>query len=340
MQCIITTGCSKITGDLVGSLEIAMRRDISKPRLPAVKNLSMRDMANLRRAICKQTSVDKEEEYFYYSIVNIQDFNPDIPEITPLGPNKEGPLMFKTSDTEARWETAYFILKAGVLYMLSSASQRVPMRVFPLINGSCQGAQRVFNCPRPHTFQLMIEGKTLHLAAPDEYVASDWLQCLVHAASGGYNQREKMLTQSCSLLMTTDHILTVREAFPCTISSLLPSKNQHQPIKGPQVLSCAAIVDLIAFRLPSAEQSWCVLEFSCREVHECSGDWILYFATNVELENFISTLEILWAYNNENGDSFPLSTIPETDPLSKKCVDIYTSLKQLWPSNTVHLQFL
>jgi pleckstrin family protein M 2 len=133
------------------------------------------------------------------------------------------------------------------------------MRVFPLINGSCQGAQRIFNCPRPHTFQLMIEGKTLHLAAPDEYVASDWLQCLVHAASGGYNQREKMLTQSCSLLMTTDHILTVREAFPCTISSLLPSKNQHQPIKGPQVLSCAAIVDLIAFRLPSAEQSWCVL---------------------------------------------------------------------------------
>lgn len=68
--------------------------------------------------------------------------------------------------------------------MLSSASQRVPMRVFPLINGSCQGARRVYNCPRPHTFQLIIEGKNLHLAAPDEYVASDWLQCLVHAASG------------------------------------------------------------------------------------------------------------------------------------------------------------
>ena len=59
MQCIITTGCAKITGDLVGQLEVAMRRDINKPRLPAVKHLSMRDMANLRRAICKQTSVDK-----------------------------------------------------------------------------------------------------------------------------------------------------------------------------------------------------------------------------------------------------------------------------------------
>lgn len=40
-------------------------------------------------------------------------------------------------------------------------------------------------------------------------------------------------------------------------------------------------------------------EFACREVHEISGDWILYFATNAELENFISTLEVLWNYNNE-----------------------------------------
>lgn len=68
--------------------------------------------------------------------------------------------------------------------MLSSASQRVPMRVFPLINGSCQGARRVIHSIRPHTFQLIIEGKTLLLAAPDEYVASEWLQELVHAASG------------------------------------------------------------------------------------------------------------------------------------------------------------
>lgn len=77
-----------------------------------------------------------------------------------------------------------FVFRAGVLYVLSSASQRVPMRVFPLINGSCQGARRVLNSVRPHTFQLIIEGKTLLLAAPDEYVASEWLQELVHAASG------------------------------------------------------------------------------------------------------------------------------------------------------------
>lgn len=40
-------------------------------------------------------------------------------------------------------------------------------------------------------------------------------------------------------------------------------------------------------------------EFACREVHESSGDWILYFATNAELERFISALEMLWDYQNE-----------------------------------------
>lgn len=58
------------------------------------------------------------------------------------------------------------------------------MRVFPLINGACQGARRVFSSHRPHTFQLIVEGKALRLAAPDEYVASEWLQELIHAASG------------------------------------------------------------------------------------------------------------------------------------------------------------
>lgn len=142
--------------------------------------------------------------------------------------------------------------------MLSSPSHRVPMRVLPLINGACQGASRVYNCPRPHTFQLIVGSVNLHLAAPDEYVASEWLQALVHAASGTNNHREKVVAQSCSLLMTSEHILTVREAFPCTLS--LPQyMKPHNPIKGTQTLSCAAISDITAFRLPSAEHSWCIL---------------------------------------------------------------------------------
>lgn len=58
------------------------------------------------------------------------------------------------------------------------------MKVFPLINGSCRGARRVYHYSRPHTFQIVVDKTVLYLAAPDEYVASDWLQALVHAASG------------------------------------------------------------------------------------------------------------------------------------------------------------
>ncbi|KAK5646949.1 hypothetical protein RI129_005413 [Pyrocoelia pectoralis] len=337
MQCIVTTGSETLTNELIGQLEMAMRKDINKPRLPAVKQLSMRDMVNLRKSICRQTTVLEEEEYFHYSIINMQDYNVDICE-TPLGPSKEGPLMFKMMESDARWETAYFILKAGILYMLSSPSHRLPMRVLPLINGACQGAWRIYNCTRPHTFQVQVGSTTLHLAAPDEYVASEWLQALVHAASKTYNHRERLPAQSCSLLMTSDHILSVREAFPCTLSSSLSLRDVHQPIKGAQALSCAAIADITSFRLPCAEQSWCILEFSCREVHESSGDWILYFTTNVELERFISTLEMLWSYHNGQGDSFPLSTIPETDPINRKCVDTYNMIKNTWLSLQINLQ--
>lgn len=70
MQCLIVAGCSNITGNLVGQLEMAMRKDENRPKLPAVKQLNMRDMANLRRAICKQTSVDKVRNTLLHLIVS------------------------------------------------------------------------------------------------------------------------------------------------------------------------------------------------------------------------------------------------------------------------------
>lgn len=64
-----------------------------------------------------------------------------------------------------------------------------------------------------------------------------------------------------------------------------------------------------------------IQEFACREVHESSGDWILYFTTNSELEKFISTLEMLWAYQNENVSTTFYSKI---DGSSKNFCNLYT----------------
>lgn len=59
MQFIISTGSSDITGDLIGQLEMAIRKEKHNAVLPAVRHLSMREMAQLKSAVLKQTTVDK-----------------------------------------------------------------------------------------------------------------------------------------------------------------------------------------------------------------------------------------------------------------------------------------
>lgn len=328
MQFIVSTGSTDITGNLIGQLEMIIRRNKVNPVLPAIRYLTMREMVQLKTAVCNETTVDKGEEYFHYSLVNVQDASLE-PDCTPLGPTKKGSLMFKTSN-DLRWETGYFILKGGVLYILSSPSNRLPLRAIPLSNGGCTGAHRTPYCLRPHTFELLLGTMVLQLAAPDEYVASEWLQVLVQSASGLYNN-EANYTQACTLLLSNQHILTMREKFP---------NGNHLTTTDfkAQALSCANISDLTAFRIPLAEQSWCILEFACREVHETSGDLIIYFATNSELERFISTLEMLWIYNNLKGESFPLSTIPDKETISKRCEDAYKTLQSAWASINLVLQ--
>lgn len=148
----------------------------------------------------------------------------------------------------------------------------MPLRAIPLNNGGCTGAHRTPYCLRPHTFELLLGTMVLQLAAPDEYVASEWLQVLVQSASGVccnyiekitadvvpniffpqlYNN-EANYTQACTLLLSNQHILTMREKFP-NGSNLTATDFKAQ------ALSCANISDLTAFRIPLAEQSWCIL---------------------------------------------------------------------------------
>jgi GH43 family beta-xylosidase len=37
-----------------------------------------------------------------------------------------------------------------------------------------------------------------------------------------------------------------------------------------------------------------VQEFACREVHESSGDWVVYFASADEMRSFMDVLHRLW----------------------------------------------
>lgn len=72
--------------------------------------------------------------------------------------------------------------RAGVLYMFQDATQKIPSLVFALYD--CKGVRRATSSNRPHCFELLLSDGFMQLAAPDEYVASEWLQALVQAASG------------------------------------------------------------------------------------------------------------------------------------------------------------
>lgn len=78
-----------------------------------------------------------------------------------------------------------------MLYMFNDSSQKVPSWAMAL--AECQGAKRAVKSARPHCFEIMLKGDLLQMAAPDEYVASEWLQALLQSASGVCAERDNYL---------------------------------------------------------------------------------------------------------------------------------------------------
>nr|XP_034186856.1 LOW QUALITY PROTEIN: pleckstrin homology domain-containing family M member 2 [Osmia lignaria] len=322
MQYLFSTGCSQTTSELISHLEIAMRRSPTKPKLPAVKELNYEDMHILRHSILCDTAVHPDEKIEHYNLIYMEDEYMSPPS-TPCGPTKEGDLMYRPHTYQQLhpnaptnpWEAGYFVLKGGVVYMFTDANQRLPKRAIPLKGGLCQGCRRIPNSHRPHTFEILLKpNKAFQFAAPDEYVASEWLQSFVQSASGLFDASKKKEPLPCSLITTTQHLVAMKEVFP--------GKQRGQ------TLSCASVKDLTAFRVPLTQQSWCILEFACREVHESSGDWVIYFTNYTELCTFREILETLWA--DANLGEFPMVTLPPDDKLHRRCSDASKELELAW----------
>lgn len=102
--------------------------------------------------------------------------------------------------------------------MFDDANKKLPSMVISL--SECKGARRAVHSTRPHCFELMLKTATLQLAAPDEYVASEWLQTLVQSASGLFDVQEKNKTLGCTLVITSNHMITLREDFSSPLRRL------------------------------------------------------------------------------------------------------------------------
>lgn len=102
--------------------------------------------------------------------------------------------------------------------MFADSNKKLPSMVIALAD--CKGARRTFTSARPHCFEIMLKTSTLQLAAPDEYVSSEWLQAVVQSASGLFENQERHKTLGCTLVITSNHLITLREDFSSPLRRL------------------------------------------------------------------------------------------------------------------------
>ncbi|EDV43255.1 uncharacterized protein Dana_GF16616, isoform A [Drosophila ananassae] len=224
MQQVLLAGGPYPAGSLVANLELCARR--SGSTLPAVGQLTLEHLAPLQAFVRANSCVGRDENWLFYAVVNVPAagaLREESPS-EPLGPSIKGFLMHRRLKANARapariyWQPGYFLLKAGVLYMFNDSTQRLPSWAVAL--AECQGARRTMKSERPHCFEMMLKGELLQMAAPDEYVASEWLQALLQSASGLTNQQEKHKTLGCTLIVTQNHLITLREDFSAPLKQL------------------------------------------------------------------------------------------------------------------------
>lgn len=224
MQQVMLAGGPSQANALVSSLEICARR--GGLQLPAIGQLTLDHLAPLQHFVRENSkTVDRREKWLYYAVVSISPMTTTggFTEVQEqLGANINGPLMHRSMNKSgmavSQWSASYFLLKAGVLYMfptttsaVAHSTQRLPSWAVTLTE--CQGVRRMMNAGRPHCFELLLKAGALQLAACDEYAASDWMQALVQSASGLFELEEKRSHYGCTLVLTSSHIITLRENF-------------------------------------------------------------------------------------------------------------------------------
>uniref|UniRef100_A0A182MCI6 PH domain-containing protein n=1 Tax=Anopheles culicifacies TaxID=139723 RepID=A0A182MCI6_9DIPT len=251
MQQVLLAGGPYPAEGLVSSLELCARRGGSV--LPAVGQLTLDHLAPLQAFVRDHSSVSREDSWKYYAVVNVPAGTLGSEE-APLGPHIKGPLMHRRMSHAGfvdNWSAGYFLLKAGVLYLFGDASQKLPTWAVAL--AECQGARRSVNSGRPYCFELLLRTGALQLAAPDEYVASDWLQALVQAASGLFEMQERRRTLGCTLIMTSNHLLTLREDFSAPLRRNTSYSTVAGEISNPSLASNASMQLQLNLSSPSKE---------------------------------------------------------------------------------------
>ncbi|KAH6933324.1 hypothetical protein HPB50_014338 [Hyalomma asiaticum] len=209
----------------------------------------------------------------------------------------------------------YFPQRAGVLYRFSNQGDTIPSATYLVSGVHCGSCQAVSNVGRPHALQLNLApsgGACLQLAASNEVETERWVHALTEAGQASFYGSGSMGGMvACCLVLVGDLVLTL--------------------VEGSRVLGVGVIIDLSVVR---SENNFCImvglfvnlfsLEFDGGEAESCAYNWIFWFATEEEKNEFLSIVSISW----QEMFKVPLEVAPlSSGTLKKHCLERASQLE-------------
>ncbi|XP_077509346.1 pleckstrin homology domain-containing family M member 2-like [Amblyomma americanum] len=310
----VATGYAELTRNILSSLDLAIRRTHRGIRcLPSIVSHCSEQLDAMKKLLARELKAREVDGLVVkdYRLVHWEKCIEALPGEYSCGPSVGGPLMWRFLEGDTRrerkkhWQPGYFLLRAGVLYRFSNQGDTIPSATYLISGVQCGSCQVVSNVGRPHALQLNLApsgGACLQLAASNEAEMQRWVNALSEAGQASYHASGSMGgLVACCLVLVGDLVLTL--------------------VEGSRVLGVGVVIDLSAVR---SEDNFCVMEFDGGEADSCAYNWIFWFATEEEKNEFLGIVSTLW----QEMFKVPLEIAPLANgTLKKHCLERASQLE-------------
>ncbi|XP_075540353.1 pleckstrin homology domain-containing family M member 2-like isoform X3 [Dermacentor variabilis] len=328
----VATGHAELTRNILSSLDLAVRRTHNGVKcLPSIVSHCSEQLDAMKKLLAHELKAKEPRNSALYScnvdrtnvpqdgglvvkdyrLVHWEKCIQSSPGDYACGPSVGSPLMWRFLEGNARrerkkhWEAGYFLLRAGVLYRFSNQGDTIPSATYLVSGVHCGSCQAVSNVGRPHALQLNLApsgGACLQLAASNEAEMERWVHALTEAGQASFCGSGSMGGMvACCLVLVGDLVLTL--------------------VEGSRVLGVGVIIDLSVVR---SENNFCIMEFDGGEAESCAYNWIFWFATEDEKNEFLSIVSVSW----QEMFKVPLEVAPmSSGTLRRHCLERASQLE-------------
>lgn len=310
----VATGHAELTRNILSSLDLAVRRTHNGVKcLPSIVSHCSEQLDAMKKLLAQELKAQEDGGLVVkdYRLVHWEKCIQSSPGDYACGPSVGGPLMWRFLEGSTRrerkkhWEAGYFLLRAGVLYRFSNQGDTIPSATYLVSGVHCGSCQAVSNVGRPHALQLNLApsgGACLQLAASNEAEMERWVHALTEAGQASFYGSGSMGGMvACCLVLVGDLVLTL--------------------VEGSRVLGVGVIIDLSVVR---SENNFCIMEFDGGDAESCAYNWIFWFATEEEKNEFLSIISVSW----QEMFQVPLEVAPmSSGTLRRHCLERASQLE-------------